>query len=342
MADAREGNLVLRLVCLLAIIALILAAIAMALPFWSEQGNVRFGLWSICITGEWQSYSVQLCTPVPSQGECQGLYDAARAFSVVGIVFIGMTICTSFAIIRHRKLKGRHLSCAVWALGLQSAIAVVFTILCWVLWLAFVETTCGDRAKIQNFGPPWILQVVASGVMLVSCLLACAGGYLIAVQPRTAWRLAQEHADQDVLGTGLNHNMEEDDPWATHQPVSQHQPQVAFVPQDQGSSHCPSKPGSTHPDHVSISGLSNVPADALPLQSSRFKSQYRGPSPNVAPQPPEPFDTEDPPLPMPLTHLRGPSAMGYGLPPPGPGGYTVPPALGFQPPGTQYYVPVEF
>eukprot|EP00667_Euglena_gracilis_P009290 EG_transcript_9436 len=354
MADVREGNVVIRLVCLSAIIALILAAIAMALPFWSQQGNVRYGLWAICITGPWANYTVELCTPVPPQGSCQGLYDAARALSAVGIAFIGGTVCTSFGLVRHRKLKGWRLSCAVWALGLQATLAVVATVLCWVLWLALVQTSCGGRGKIQDFGAPWIVQIVASGVMLLSCLLACAGGYLIAVRPRTTWRKAQSELDAAVLGVSLNPGvLPDDDPWATQQPATQ--PQFALLPPDQASSHRPSYQPSAFPDHASASGRSTAPADLppLPFQSSRFKSQYRSPTPNVPPQPPEPVGPAESlptlpallPPPGPGDYYGPPDPAGYGDPgglggyggPPGPMGYGAPPDYAFQPQGTQYY-----
>lgn len=237
MADTREGNLVIRFVFLLAVAALIFASIAMALPFWSQKGDVRYGLWSMCISGTWNTYQVEFCTPVVNQGECQGLYDSSRAFAILGIIFIVITILTSFAMIRHRKIKGYKLTCFSWGLCIACALAVLFTILCWVLWLAFVESTCNGQPKIQNYGAPWILEIVSSGLMLIAALLSCAGGYMIAVSPKALWKRAQEQAvvaeGGTVAMTGSVHEEEDEDPWAqashashpSHNAPSQAQPQ---------------------------------------------------------------------------------------------------------------------
>lgn len=178
----------IRALFLLSLVALILASIAMALPFWSVRGSIRYGLWSMCIQGLWQGYQVEVCTAAAPQGECQGLFDSSRAFAVVGIVFIALTIVAAFTVIRNRKMKGYRLSLMGWFLCIVAALATLFTTLCWVLWLAFVESACNGQPKIHNYGPPFILQVVASGLMLVTALLACIGAWMVAVSPKALYR----------------------------------------------------------------------------------------------------------------------------------------------------------
>uniref|UniRef100_A0A7S1N6K8 Uncharacterized protein n=1 Tax=Eutreptiella gymnastica TaxID=73025 RepID=A0A7S1N6K8_9EUGL len=187
MGDHRQGSTVVKLVFLLTLLSLVLVLVATGVPSWSEKDGRKYGLWTFCITDytRYQEFNVlpELCGKVQHQGECAGLHNSAGAFSILGIIFIGLTMFVAALLARQRKMKGAKLTCTAWALCILSMFAFLFSLLCWVFWLAYAESICDGRPKLRSYGASFVLQVIASGMMLFNSLIACTSAYMLATNP---------------------------------------------------------------------------------------------------------------------------------------------------------------
>ena len=166
MGDLRQGNTLIRVVFVIASIALLLEVLATALPLWSKKDDMKYGLWTICLRVDKPDiapYPVELCTSVWTHGECQGLYDSTKAFSILSIGFTAACSVISMVIIRQRKMQGYKLTCIAWSLCILSMFSFMFSLLCWVFWLSFAESICNNQPKIHSYNASFVLQVSSFG-----------------------------------------------------------------------------------------------------------------------------------------------------------------------------------
>eukprot|EP00906_Rhabdomonas_costata_P019060 RCo027740 len=160
--------------------ALVLAIVATATTGWITKGpasgtQLGVGLWQVCSCNG-TAGGVCGCNPVSSglmaTGSCGAYYQVARAFSIMGIVVLGV----SFLIAVWDLWRGIAHQWRAVNVGLQ-VFASVFTLICWAVFTGFPG--CLPLSSAWSYNYSFGLQVGAFGI----CIFAIIATILLYLIP---------------------------------------------------------------------------------------------------------------------------------------------------------------
>jgi len=154
----------------LVFLALVLALFSMWMPHWSvvdtTAGSVHRGLWSTC-TNQNSAWDDQICVLINKQNPCDGWFQAARAFSVMGGVAAVLLICVALACSMQAIITKALPFVAV----ILAFLMMVSMMMAWVSWFVFRGKTCQSWDG-QDLGASFIIQVFAWVLALFALIWA--------------------------------------------------------------------------------------------------------------------------------------------------------------------------
>lgn len=176
---ALTSNLRSKLYILLSVwffITLILAACAVALPYWSISGGNYVGLWSTCVdpapgaTG-WTGYT---CTEFATATVCDGWFQNARVQGSMAIGFLGLLTCLCIAVAAQTVIT----TLIPLIIVVITFLTALLTAMTWGSWIVIRGEGCTNTDG-ADLGSSFVLEVI----VFCFCVIALCAAVVLYLAP---------------------------------------------------------------------------------------------------------------------------------------------------------------